>query len=225
MTFDVVTVTEDTPLKEASQRMVAARVSGLPVVDDAGRLVGIITEADFVSKEAARRQAPSRAGLLRLLFSERPAQEEEEATVAAAMTPQPFTISADADHTEAARLMEKHHVKRLPVLDGAGNLAGVISRADILNVFATPDEVVADTIREDIVRRVMWLDPTTVTVTVANGNVKLAGSLPTRTEARMLEALVRRNDGVVSVESRLTYDMDDRIGADSPPPDAPRPSW
>lgn len=224
MTLDVLTVKADTPLKEASQRMVTARVSGLPVVDDAGRLVGIITEADFVSKEAARRQVPLRAGLLRLLFTERPAQEEE-ATVAAAMTPQPFTIGVDADHTEAARLMEKHHVKRLPVLDGAGNLAGVISRADILNVFATPDEVVADTIREDIVRRVMWLDPSTVTVTVADGNVNLEGSLPTRTEARMLEALARRSDGVVSVESKLTYDMDDRIGADSPPPDAPRPSW
>lgn len=222
MTLDVLTVGADTTLKEASQQMVAARVSGLPVTDGEGRLIGIITEADFVAKEAARDRASGRAGLLSLLHGATPASQ---GTVGEVMTESPMTIEADADHTEAARIMETHGVKRIPVVDRERRVIGIISRADIINVFATPDEVVAETIREDVIRRVLWIDPAKVDLAVTDGRVTLRGTLPTHTDVRMLEAMAGRTDGVVSVNSDLSFEVDDRVSADSLPPDSPRPDW
>ena len=204
MTIDVITTTPSAYLKEAARTMGGAGVSGLPVVDESGTLVGIITEADFLEREADR----SQRRLLSAMIEERGPIVDAE-TVGEVMTRDPVVIFPEASVTEAARVMAHHHVKRLPVVDANGALVGIISRADVVAVFTRPDDVIEDEIREDIVKRVLLLEADSLDVDVTNGVVTISGSAPTATDARLLEALVRRIDGVVRLESRVAYDVND----------------
>jgi len=204
MTIDVITTTPSAYLKEAARTMVGAGVSGLPVVDESGTLVGIITEADFLEREADR----SQRRLLSAMIEERGPIVDAE-TVGEVMTRDPVVIFPEASVTEAARVMAHHHVKRLPVVDANGALVGIISRADVVAVFTRPDDVIEDEIREDIVKRVLLLEADSLDVDVTNGVVTISGNAPTATDARLLEALVRRIDGVVRLESRVAYDVND----------------
>lgn len=214
MTTDPITTTPDAPLKEAARIMVREKISGLPVM--AGpQVVGIVTEGDFLRQEANRDQ-PYRLSLLEALFGEGGAEPAVE-TVGEVMTEPVITITADATVSEAARVMSHRKVKRLPVLDDDGNLIGVISRADVVNAFTKPDEVIEDEVREDIVRRLLFLEPDVIDVSVDDGVVTLSGELENRTEAHLLEELTRRIAGVVRVVSNLTYEVDDqRIGKSYP---------
>ena len=126
------------------------------------------------------------------------------------MTTNVFTVSPDSDHTQAARTMETRGVKRLPVVAPDGTVLGVISRADIITSFARPDELIEDEIREDIVVRLLWLEPDSVNIVVDEGKVTLEGRVPRKTDARILEALSRRLDGVIDIDAdALEYEFDD----------------
>jgi CBS domain-containing protein len=214
MTTDPITTTADAPLKEAARIMVREKISGLPVMEG-NKLVGIVTEGDFLRQEANRDQ-PYRLSLLEALFGDGAAEPAVE-TVGEVMTEPVITITPDATISEAARVMSHRKVKRLPVVDDEGNLIGVISRADVVNAFTKPDEVIEDEVREDIVRRLLFLEPDAVDVSVKEGVVTLSGELENRTEAHLLEELARRIAGVVRVVSNLTYEVDDeRIGKSYP---------
>jgi len=211
MTTDPVTTTPNAHLKEAARQMVEHGVSGLPVLQD-GKLVGMVTEGDFLRQEANRDQ-PYRLSLLEALFGDGTGAPPAVETVGEVMSEPVITITADATISEAARVMTHRRVKRLPVVDDAGMLIGVISRADVVNAFTKPDEVIEDEVREDIIRRLLFLDPSAVTVSVADGVVTLSGELENRTEAHLLEELTRRIAGVVRVVSHLTFQVDDeRVG-------------
>ncbi|HSA53730.1 MAG TPA: BON domain-containing protein, partial [Yinghuangia sp.] len=110
---------------------------------------------------------------------------------------------------EAARHMERHNVKRLPVVDQTGQLRGIVSRCDLLRVFLRPDEHIRDEIRNDVLCHDLWVDPTSIDVRVVDGVVTLAGELENKTLARVLTGLARGVDGVVRVHDRLTYAVDD----------------
>ncbi len=207
MTTEVVTVTPGMSLKEAARTMTDVGVSGLPVLDEDGRIIGIITEADFLAREAGRSE-PRRRRLLDALFSEPQVAEAE--TVEQAMTLDPFVIYPEASLTEAARVMVNHGVKRLPVVDAEGRLRGVISRADVVAAFTRPDDVIEDEIREDVIRRILFLEDGVVDVSVVDGVVTLQGTLPTKSDTRLLEELTRRLDGVVRLESELDFEVDDQ---------------
>jgi CBS domain-containing protein len=214
MTTDPITTTPDALLKEAARIMVREKISGLPVMEGS-KVVGIVTEGDFLRQEANRDQ-PYRLSLLEALFGEGAAEPAVE-TVGEVMTEPVITITPDATVSEAARVMSHRKVKRLPVLDDGGNLIGVISRADVVNAFTKPDEVIEDEVREDIVRRLLFLEPDVIDVGVDDGVVTLSGELENRTEAHLLEELTRRIAGVVRVVSNLTYEVDDqRIGKSYP---------
>jgi CBS domain-containing protein len=216
MTTDPVTTTPDTSLKEAARLMVRSQVSGLPVMDGE-KLVGIVTEGDYLRREADREQ-PYRLSLLEALFGEGSKDAPAVEKVSEVMTDKVLTIGPDATVSEAARVMSHRNIKRLPVLDLEGNLLGIISRADVVNAFTKPDEVIEDEIREDIVRRLLFLEPDAVDVRVADGVVTLAGQLENRTEAHLLEELTRRITGVVRVDSHLDFEVDDeRVGKMYPP--------
>ena len=182
-------------------------VSGLPVLDDQGRIVGIITEADFLAREAGRAE-PRRRRLLDALFSEPQVAEAEN--VEQAMTLDPVVIYPEASLTEAARVMVNHGVKRLPVVDADGRLRGVISRADVVAAFTRPDDVIEDEIREDVIRRILFLEDGAVDVKVADGVVTLRGTVPTKSDARLLEELTRRLDGVVRLIAEVGFEVDDQ---------------
>jgi CBS domain-containing protein len=209
MTTDPVKVTGDTRLKEAARLMVRHRVSGLPVVDGAGKLIGIVSEGDFIRQEAGR-DRPHGVSLLDAVFGEGELQPVGAETVAEVMTRSVVTITPEATIGEAARVMGRRNVKRLPVVDLEGELVGIVSRADVVGAFTKPDDVIEDEVREDVIRRLLFLDPDLVEVSVNDGVVTLTGELENRTEVQLLEELSRRIAGVTRVESHLRYKVDDR---------------
>ena len=95
------------------------------------------------------------------------------------MTAPAVTVGPDATVSEAARLL-RHGIKRLPVVDPAGPLLGIVSRADLLKVFLRPDADIAREIRQEVLLRSMWMDPDTVVVDVRDGVVTLTGQLERR---------------------------------------------
>lgn len=216
MTTDVVTIGAEASLKEAARRMLEAGVSGLPVTDGEESLVGIITEADFLATESERGSKGRTARLLRLFTGE--AEPFARArSVGDVMTTDLVTIGPDADHSEAARIMEKTGVKRLPVVDGS-KLRGLISRADIVRAFARADHEIIEEITVKLIPETLWIEPDRVQVRSEDGNVKLSGRLHTRTEAQLLVELSKRVDGVASVTDDLSWDKDDTRQSRLAPP-------
>lgn len=207
MTHDVTTIGPDASLKEAAMLMVNAGISGLPVVDDKRRVIGIITEADFVAAEAERAWGRQRKRLLANVFGE--AKTHVASQVADVMTRNPTTIDRGSSVTEAARRMTDLGIKRLPVVTPDGTLDGIVSRADVMGAFARSDDELKAEITSDVVERVMRIEPTTLGIVVEDGVVTLSGQVETRSDARLLEELTVRVEGVVSVSSELTYSHDD----------------
>lgn len=210
MTRQVVTADPGMSLKEAARIMINHKISGLPVVDEAGLLIGVISEGDVVHQESIRRPGTGLASLFR--SSPRPALSVDEA-----MTTKIVSVGGDIDHTEAARVMETRNVKRLPVVDADNRLIGLVSRSDLLRAFGRPDEDVEDEVVSDVIKRILWLDDGGVDIAVVDGEVSLRGTVPTRSDARILEEMTRRIDGVVRVDvSDLRFDVDDSRRADTP---------
>ena len=205
--------------------MIEAGVSGLPVTNASGALIGVISEADLVKTEADRRTA-KRARPLRW-FTSNKSIPESEPRIGDAMTKDVITLGPDSDHAEAARVMTKAGIKRIPIIGENGDLLGLVSRSDILRVFARPDLEIIDEIVDDVMKEVLWIDAGRAEVVCEEGNVVLTGQLETRSDAELLVRLARRLDGVVSVQDRLTWEIDNtKLKMVSPPPARwPRPNW
>jgi CBS domain-containing protein len=214
MASEVISVHRETSLRDAARLMVEKGISGLPVTDEDGNLVGVISEGDFLRKEVDRGDLMGR-GLLGVLFDSRDSLAEAE-NVGEVMAENLFTVSPDATLVEAARTMTTHGVKRLPVVTREGKLVGVISRRDVVAAFTRPDELIEDEIREDILRRLLFLEPTLLDISVEAGVVELSGELPTKTDARLLEAMVQRTDGVIRAEFNVTWKIDDTRAGTEP---------
>jgi CBS domain-containing protein len=106
--------------------------------------------------------------------------------------------------------MHRREVKRLPVVDASdGRIVGIVSRADLLKVFLRSDEDIAHEIREDVIRRTLWIDPATIRIVVRSGIVTAEGQVERRSLIAVLERLVLATEGVVAFESRLGYAADD----------------
>jgi CBS domain-containing protein len=204
-----VTIGPETPLRDVARILVERGISGLPVCDAERRVLGVVSEGDILYKEHDPAQ-PRRGPLGWLAYGgTTPAVVKAAAlTAGEAMTAPPITIGRHRPVAEAARLMTEHRVNRLPVVKG-DELVGIVTRADLVRAFTRPDEQIAQEIRRDIVRRSLWLDPATVQVAVERGAVTLAGQLEGRSDAVVLERLVARVPGVVSVRSELTWREDD----------------
>ena len=221
MTTSVVSIGADAPLKEAARRMIEAGVSGLPVTTEGGELIGVITEADFVKTEAARRGV-KRSGLLGW-FIDKDEIPSKELHVREVMTPDVITLPPDADHADAARLMEKSKIKRVPIVE-EGRLVGVVSRRDILRAFTRPDAEILQELEDQVMRKILWIDASAVRVTCTDGNLHLAGRLETRGDAQLVAEFARRIDGVASVKDDLTWEVDNTKVQMSVPPPAGR-NW
>ncbi|HWC40680.1 MAG TPA: CBS domain-containing protein [Actinomycetota bacterium] len=208
MTSEVVTIGEQTGFKEIAAVMAEHRISALPVLDPEGRVTGIVSEADLLLKE----ELPEGRARRRLFQGRRHRVQRAKAagaTAAELMTAPAVTVGPDASVTEAARLLHRHGIKRLPVVDPAGPLLGIVSRADLLKVFLRADPEIAQEIRQEVLRRAMWVDPDLVTVQVRDGVVTLTGQLERRSLIPIVVSLVRGLDGVVDVVDRLTFELDD----------------
>jgi len=207
MTRNVITIRQDASILEAVRTMLQHRISGLPVVDEAGRLVGIVTEGDFL-RRAETQTERTRPRWLAFLASPGALARDYARTharkVEPVMTREPVTVACDAPLEEVVRVMEKKHVKRVPVLDG-GRLVGIISRANLLHALASvarhlppPAKDDAD-IRERLLMSLAsesWC-PKMVNVVVRNGVVELSGVIM---DERMREAIIVAAENVRGVK-------------------------
>ena len=139
------------------------------------------------------------------------------------MTRDVVTISPDAEHAEAARMMQSLGVKRLPVVED-DELLGLVSRSDVLRSFVRPDQDIINEIGERVMRKVMWVDPKRVAVRCEDGNLTLTGTLETKSDVDLLVEMASRVDGVASLKNELRYEIDNSKLEMTGPPPMPRPT-
>jgi len=210
MTEHVLAVGPEAPLKDAAAILAENRISGLPVISEQRRVLGVVSEADILIKE--RGPEARHGGLIAwLLVGGLPDDERLSARSSGeAMTSPAITIGAESHVSEAARLMTENGIKRLPVVDADHKLVGIVTRSDLVRAFARPDEEIGREIREDVVQRALWIEDGALDVRVERGEVTLSGEVERRSDAELLPPFVGRVPGVVTVQSTLTWRWDDR---------------
>ena len=200
MTTSVVTVDRITPYKEIVRLLVEHKISGMPVLSMGRKVTGVVSEGDLL---AARDGSPSaRSGWRHWTFGR---EVHHGRTADVLMTSPAVTIHPDATIAAAARLMNSHHIRRLPVVDADGKLAGIVSRRDLLSVFLRPDADIAAEVGE-IIAEVLPGGPTGIEVAVRNGVVKLTGQTELTADEDLLSVVVRlawNVDGVVDVVNKV----------------------
>ena len=204
MTADVVAVRADAPYRNMAAMFRMHRVSGFPVVDDDGRVVGVVSETDLLATDALDPAAGAHSGRLAWL----PRRKQAPAggpTAADLMTRPAVTIGPDELARRAARLMYSHKLGRLPVVDRDGRLVGILSRADVLSVFTRPDQEIRREITQDVIMDGFFLDPALLTVTVKDGIVTLAGALGSGILGTNIVDQVQHLEGVVAVRDLFAY--------------------
>ncbi|MEU4119896.1 CBS domain-containing protein [Kitasatospora sp. NPDC028055] len=207
MTREVVTARPDTPVKEVAALFHRNDITAIPVVDDQGRPLGLVSEADLIRKEAVLPDPEGRYPGRWLVGKDRARAEAE--TAGGLMTSPTVTARPGWSVPEAARAMDKHKVKRLPVVDEAGRLVGIVSRRDLLQVFLRHDAAIREEIDHDVLGQTLWLAPGDVRAAVHDGVVTLTGRLPRRSLVPIAERLCRTVDGVVAVHATLDWTEDD----------------
>ncbi|MFJ2597053.1 CBS domain-containing protein [Streptomyces erythrochromogenes] len=207
MTDEVVSVLTSTPFKDVAKLLAQHDISGLPVLDDDDRVLGVVSESDLIGRAAA----------------DHPSMDEEpdadrggaafpsEATFTAgeAMSAPAVTVHGDETAAGAARLMARRGVERLPVVDDEDRLVGIVTRRDLLWLFLRPDSEIRHRVVADVLVDTMGLGAEAVTVHVVDGIVTLEGRLERQSQIPVLIRLTGQLDGVVAVAPRLTARIDD----------------
>jgi CBS-domain-containing membrane protein len=198
MTTLVVVVRRSATFKEmASARRF--RVSALPVIDDEEKVIGVVSEADMLAKEAL-----TDPGVIDGLMHHKEVRKAGGLTAGDLMTHPAVTVRPGDSVEHAARLMYNLRIKRLPVVDAGGGLVGVISRTDLLAVYDRPDEQIREEIQGLILHEFLE-DPRQFAVTVQDGVVTLLGSPETAALGHHIVGMVRHVQGVVAVRDCLSY--------------------
>lgn len=207
MTRDVVTVGPDTEFRDIVAALHARGISALPVVDDERRILGIVSEADLLRAQVEQAEDTHLLPGLRRLANRH--TKGEGHTAHELMTTPVVSVEPGAGTLRGARLMDRHHVKRLPVVDADGRLIGIVSRCDLLRTFLRPDGEIRAEIEQDVLRTALWLEPGTIVVDVRDAVVFLSGAVDNRSLIDIVLRLCRAVDGVESVTHTLTFDFDD----------------
>ncbi len=208
MTTRVVTVRENATFKDMAALLTEYRVSAFPVLDDKGKVIGVVSEADLLSKEALVADMGSQAAWLgRIAGSPYHDEFAKAAAITAAdlMTKPPVVVTPDEPVTSAARLMYHGRVKRLPVVGEKGQLIGIVSRADVLSVYRRPDEEIRQEIIKNVIMNEFFADPDHFVVAVKDGIVTLEGYPESAARGRDIVIEAWHVEGIVSVRDRLTY--------------------
>ncbi|MFF4957238.1 CBS domain-containing protein [Streptomyces sp. NPDC001222] len=201
MTRAVVAVGRDAPFKDVVGLMDRWKVSALPVLEGEGRVVGVVSEADLLPKEAVRESDPDRYAEARRLPE---AAGAEAMTAGELMSSPAITVHPGSSLAQAARIMAQRRVKRLPVVNDEGMLEGVVSRADLLKVFLRPDDDIAGEVRRDIVDVLFPAPVEPVHVMVTEGVVTLTGKVGDTALIPVALRLAHAVEGVVDVDSHLS---------------------
>lgn len=231
MTQNVISVSPDDTIARAIRLMLQERISGLPVIDGVGRLVGIVTEGDFLrrTETATERKRPR---WLELLMGPGRLADEYVHThgrkVSEVMTADPVTVSEDAPLETVVALMEKKRVKRIPVMRG-DKVIGVVSRANLLHALArlaaeaAPTKATDTTIREQLLKELAkenWAPIGALEVIVRNGIVDLWGTIMDERERQALIVAAENVPGVKLVNDHVAW-VDATSGMVFLPPEEP----
>lgn len=209
MSTPVVSVRPETTLKELMEQMAAHRVSGVPVIDHQGALVGIVSESDVLAKLEHGKQEGGLPGLLERLAGGGAAQKLTAHTAAEVMTPRVITAGPDASFRELLHLMAVHDVNRVPIVED-GRVVGIITRADLLKAMARSDRAISEEAEWRLLHD-LWIDPATLKISTHGGVITVAGEVGTRSEAELVKRWVGLVEGAVDVDtSGLRYRLDDR---------------
>lgn len=211
MTRDVVTVHRHTAFKDIVILLARHHISAVVVVDHARHVLGVVSEADLLTKESEQGSHAT------LVPRHRQARTKSTANRAfQLMTSPAVTITADQDITTAARALQRGGIKRLPVVDEHGALVGIVSRGDLLSVFLRTDNDIARDVTEQVLDGVSWADTASVGADVTDGVVVLRGRLERRSAIPVAVTLARRVEGVVDVIEHLAYSTDDTMFGPTP---------
>ena len=199
-----------TPFKLLVRLIEENRVSAIPIVDQGGMPVGIVSEADLLLKERQSEIASSPS-----LFHARRHRidlAKAEGIIASDLMSSPaITIASDATLTQAARQMQERNVRQLVVIDERGRIAGIVSRSDLLQVFLRTDEDLREDIVEKIIPAILIDQAGPIEVNVRANVVTLSGEVDRRSDSEILARLTRDLDGVVGVVNQLAYRWDDTV--------------
>ncbi|MFF1414638.1 CBS domain-containing protein [Streptomyces sp. NPDC058289] len=183
MTDEVVSVIGRTPSTDVAALLVEHDISGVPVVDSDDRVLGVISRTDLLNQDTLTAQD--------------------------LMTAPAVTVHAEQTVTEAARLITRRGVTRLPVVDDEDRLVGIVTRRDLLRVFLRPDHEIHRVLVEDVLADTMGIGADAVGVRVVDGVVTLDGRLPKSSQIPVALRLAGQLDGVVAVIDRLTAHAND----------------
>jgi CBS-domain-containing membrane protein len=178
------------------------------VLDDDRKVIGVVSEADLLNKEAL----VDEPGLVDGILHRRDQAKARGVTAGDLMTTAVVAVRRDDTVEHAAKLMYDRRVKRLPVIDENGHLVGIISRADVLSIFDRTDHAIRQEITDEVILGEFLVDPSAIQVTVKDGIVTLAGRPETRETGHDIVRRVRHVPGVVAVRDRLDYPPPERAG-------------
>ncbi|WP_407836581.1 CBS domain-containing protein [Streptomyces sp. DSM 116496] len=183
MTADVVSVDRSATFREIAKLLADYDITGLPVVDEDDRVVGIVSESDLLARKAL--------------------------TAADIMSAPAVTVHAQESASEAGQLMTRLGLQRLPVTDEQERLIGIVTRRDLLRVFLRPDADIRRQVSEDVLSGNIGAPTGAVDIHVLDGVVTLAGRLERQSQVPLALRLTARLDGVVAVVDELTARTDD----------------
>jgi CBS-domain-containing membrane protein len=186
VTPSAITVQRGTAFQEVARLLNEFGITALPVVDDAGHPVGVVSEADLLQRHGSGTD-----------------------TADDLMTSPAITAHPAWSVVRAARPMRKNKIKRLPVIDDGNHVIGVVSRSDLIQLFLRRDHAIQEEILEDVLTRTLRISPSALTVGVVDGVVTLSGSVPRSSLVPIVLRLCQSVDGVVDVVDRLVYEQDD----------------
>jgi CBS domain-containing protein len=202
MSTHVFAVRENATFKDIAARLREQRVSAFPVLDRENTVIGVVSEADLLTKKALDSGLPS---VFRGMTHHREQAKAAALTAADLMTKPAVTIGPDELVAHAARLMYSRRVKRLPVTSADGKLIGIVTRSDVLSVYSRADADIRNEISQDLILETYLCDPARFTVTVKDGIVTIQGDPETTAVGRDIIEAARHVEGVVAVRDRLTY--------------------
>ncbi len=208
MTRDVASVTTGATYREVVNLLADKGISAVPVVDDQGRVLGVVSEADLLHKvEFTGESQPPKTFEGRRTRHARVKSAADRA--GDLMTSPAVTTTAQTSLAEAAKLMDANDIKRLPVLDAAGRLVGIVSRTDLLRFYVRTDEQIRQDIERGVLAHTLWIDPDALDVRVTSGVVRLRGKVDRKSTAALIAQLSAAVAGVTDLQDELTWEFDD----------------
>ncbi|WP_406731347.1 CBS domain-containing protein [Streptomyces sp. NBC_01794] len=216
MTGDVVCVEFGTPFKEVARLLAHHRISGLPVVDDDERVIGVVSGTDLIRDQAGTARSPGPSPHPRPLPDGQDIGDRDVRVGAHSagrlMSKPAVTVHAEDTVAVGARMMAQHGVERLPVVDEEDRLVGIVTRRDLLQLFLRPDAHLHREVVEEVLGGALGLPLAAVAVDVHDGVVTLTGEVERRVEATVAQRMTQQVDGVIDVVPELTWRIDDSVG-------------